>query len=251
MKLYNITDINNCTITCACWDNVKTHIGTVQIIKTIDDDIQNYSEFADLLNAHGYVVVGNTNTNYGTDFHADMYDEISILEHIYRKYARPTIIIGHGYGNTIARHVMQRTKLCCAGIYMDDMFKHSKIKTAIGCAIAYLGKSICGANAQIERTIPKQINKNKITMQQYHSIMSGMMNKSDMKYTDTPILIINSTNNICSISSRLSKKLYKTHNHHELENLTFVLYPDSCDLFGTHANDIRHDVLMFLNKVRV
>lgn len=121
MKLSQFTSHDGRTVQLYVWDEVKRPRGVVKIAHGMAEHSARYDDFANYLNANGYVVVMNDNRGHGQTaqkdslgyeegdmFANDVGDQLAILEHCRSQYALPLFQMGHSYGSFVTQAVIER-----------------------------------------------------------------------------------------------------------------------------------------------
>lgn len=104
-------------ISLVVWDKTDSPKAVVQIIHGMAEHAARYDEFAQRLNAHGYIAVGDDHRAHGhTDaerlgmaeegkdlFRDTVRDEAEITEMLKARYGLPVIIFGHSYGSFVTQ----------------------------------------------------------------------------------------------------------------------------------------------------
>lgn len=101
----------------AVWDDVKDPKAVVQIVHGMAEHIGRYDEFARVLNAHGYIVLGDDHRAHGLtdadrlgkaeagkDLFADTLTDLKgITDYAKATYGLPVIVFGHSYGSFLTQ----------------------------------------------------------------------------------------------------------------------------------------------------
>ena len=121
------------------WDNVKKPKAVVKIAHGMAEHSARYNDFAEFLNAHGYIVVMNDHRGHGLTADKDslgyevgdmwtnnVKDQLAILDYCREKWQLPLFMMGHSYGSFITQAVIEEHPevagfIICGSNYMKDI----------------------------------------------------------------------------------------------------------------------------------
>lgn len=119
MKIEQFTAHDGKQISLKVWDSVESPIGVIQLIHGMAEHISRYNEFAEWLNAKGFIVVGDDHRAHGdTDpdalglagdgdlFENTVADEKGITALIKERYSLPVVVLGHSYGSFLTQRYL-------------------------------------------------------------------------------------------------------------------------------------------------
>lgn len=246
--------------TCAQWDNVIHPCGIVYIINGNEHDAQQYTELAQYLNTHNYIVCIRSVQNLSDTlpiFNTAVQDEIATLKDIKEKYKLPLFLFGHNYGGFIARQILMCTKLCDGVICLSCGIPLPRIRLRIARITTKICRRLNGAQSparMIHALFPVcTICSHKTQSYEfYYSLFDALLKIPNNTKNHIPMLVINSCDILWRPNTRLATMLYQTYQNHDLENLTVIIYPKTQNELPQDANsdEIRHDILSFLNSVQ-
>ena len=245
---------NGSKVKCKIWDAVKHPIGVVQIVHDIDETPQKYERFAEFLNKQGYIAIANClrlHNETSKDVFADtVVDEFEILKSLKEKYQLPVFVFGHGYGSLIIQRLIEQTQLCTAGVCMSGTARYSLVTLWAGLLCARIGGWIRGKNAHarvIELWSP--IKSKRLSYGFYLSLFQNLIKLNHAVCPKMPLLIICGGRDVASANVRLADTLYHAYRMHNMENLTFIIYPEIQRnlLHDCNYMDVQNDILRFLN----
>lgn len=137
-------------ISLKVWDDVENPRGVVQIIHGMAEHITRYNDFAEYLNANGFIAVGDDHRAHGdTDpdalglagegdlFEKTVADEKGITALVKERYGLPVVVLGHSYGSFLTqRYISLGTSDIAGCILMGS--------AAMEGMIVNLGRKIAG-----------------------------------------------------------------------------------------------------------
>ncbi len=137
MQELKIESFDSTPIHCYLWDEVANPKGIVQIVHGMAEHAARYAPFAEYLNKAGYIVFGDDHRAHGKtelfesvghhegDIYEDTLNDLIFLHHHFKKkYALPSVVIGHSYGSFLSQGFLQ---------------KGTDVKGVILCGSAYMG----------------------------------------------------------------------------------------------------------------
>lgn len=114
------------------WDDVKNPIAAIQIIHGLNEYLGLYDEFAELLNANGFIVFGADCRRMGksavyskdisikTLFSDTVEDNIMLGAEFRTRYALPLFVFGHGYGSMVALRYIELASDDINGVFLSS-----------------------------------------------------------------------------------------------------------------------------------
>ncbi len=121
MKLTRFVSHDQKEVQLYVWDDVTRPKGVVKIAHGMAEHSARYGEFAEFLNANGYIVVMNDHRGHGLTAQSDSLgyeegdmfannvgDQLAILDYCRKKYDLPLFLMGHSYGSFVTQAVIER-----------------------------------------------------------------------------------------------------------------------------------------------
>ena len=139
MNLSRFTSHDGREVQLYVWDDVKNPKAVVKIAHGMAEHSGRYDDFAQYLNAHGYIVVMNDHRGHGLTADKDslgyeegdmwtnnVKDQLSILDYCREKWQLPLFMMGHSYGSFITQAVIEEHPdvvgfIVCGSNYMKDV----------------------------------------------------------------------------------------------------------------------------------
>ena len=119
MKEIEFTCLDGKKLACFLWDDVKKPKGVIQLIHGLTSHTKRYEDFAEVLNAAGYIVFGDDHRVNGktagvenlgkadrNNFNDNVSDEIAITKMLLEKFRLPVGLFAHSYGSFLAQRYM-------------------------------------------------------------------------------------------------------------------------------------------------
>jgi len=120
MKEVSFDSYDGKKLACFLWDEVAGPKGVIQLIHGLTSHTMRYEEFAEILNANGYIVFGDDHRVNGktagvenlgkadrNNFNDNVADEIAITKMLLEKFGLPVQLFAHSYGSFLAQRYMQ------------------------------------------------------------------------------------------------------------------------------------------------
>lgn len=124
MKTEKFKSFDGTTLQCYVWDDVRNPKAVVQISHGMAEHARRYDDFANFLNANGFVVfaddhrahgetskkqskIGVKGYHKGNIYFDTVKDEIAITKYLKEKYSRPVIYLGHSYGSMLGQRYIE------------------------------------------------------------------------------------------------------------------------------------------------
>ena len=160
MKNVKFESFDGTVLQCYVWEEVRNPKAVVQIAHGMAEHARRYDDFANFLNANGYIVFaddhrahGMTSTKQSTKgvkgYHkGEIYmdtvkDEVAITSFLIKKYELPVIYFGHSYGSMVGQRYIEECKEHTGAILSGSaMMKGALLNT--GAAIIGLQYKLCG-----------------------------------------------------------------------------------------------------------
>lgn len=149
MKNFELKRPDDTILKCNVWDEVEAPKGVVQISHGMAEHSSRYDDFAQYLNAHGYIVFaddhrahGETSKNASSKgikgYHkGDIYndtvaDEVAITSYLKKQYGLPVVYLGHSYGSMVGqRYVEECTEHTGAILCGSAMMKGALLSVGV------------------------------------------------------------------------------------------------------------------------
>ena len=227
------------------WNNVEHPIGCVVIIPSVDESIEKYTDFANFLNRGGYIAYGIGNTSVD-----DAYTDIlnTELDAIKKRYALPLFLVGCGYGTIIMYNIQNRSAVARACVSVPNMRAIGFSKLVAMRILVWMGKNIFGPDTYASG-IGKRLHIDNITYQKCGTVIRQLMRHANQIQSKTPTLVING-GDISYTDGQLARMLYNIYSHHDMNNLTLMIYPDAgnAPLFDPMRDTVHTDIMDFLGQ---
>lgn len=164
MKNVKFESFDGTVLQCYVWEEVRNPKAVVQIAHGMAEHARRYDDFANFLNANGYIVFaddhrahGMTSTKQSTKgvkgYHkGEIYmdtvkDEVAITSFLIKKYELPVIYFGHSYGSMVGQRYIEECKEHTGAILSGSaMMKGALLNT--GNAIIGLQYKLCGGEKE-------------------------------------------------------------------------------------------------------
>lgn len=162
MKTEKFKSFDGTVLQCYVWDNVKNAKGVVQISHGMAEHARRYDNFAQFLNANGYIVFADDHRAHGMTcskqskvmkygyqkgniYFDTVQDEVAITKYLKDKYGKPVIYLGHSYGSMVGqRYIQEDSERAGAILSGSACMKGGLLNT--GAAIANLQYKLLGGD---------------------------------------------------------------------------------------------------------
>lgn len=121
MKLSRFVSHDGKEVQLYTWDETVKPKAVLKIAHGMAEHSARYNEFAQFLNAHGYIVVMNDHRGHGLTaekdslgfeegdmFSANVGDQLAILNYCREKYSLPLFLMGHSYGSFVTQAAIEQ-----------------------------------------------------------------------------------------------------------------------------------------------
>lgn len=160
MKPEKFKSFDGTVLQCYLWDDVRNAKGVVQISHGMAEHARRYDNFAQFMNANGYIVFaddhrahGMTSTKQSTKgvkgYHkGDIYfdtvqDECAITAMLKERYNVPVIYLGHSYGSMVGQRYIEECKDYAGAVLSGSAMMKGAILTG-GASVASLQYKLHG-----------------------------------------------------------------------------------------------------------
>lgn len=160
MKPEKFKSFDGTVIQCYLWDDVRNAKGVVQISHGMAEHARRYDDFANFMNANGYIVYaddhrahGMTSTKQsakgikgyhkGNIYFDTVQDECAITAMLKERYNLPVIYLGHSYGSMIGQRYIEECKDYTGAVLSGSAMMKGAILTG-GAAVANLQYKLHG-----------------------------------------------------------------------------------------------------------
>jgi len=127
MKTEKFKSFDGTVLQCYLWEDVRNPKGVVQISHGMAEHARRYDNFANFLNANGYIVFADDHRAHGETskkqstkgvkgyhkgniYFDTVQDEIAITKYLKEKYNLPVVYLGHSYGSMIGQRYIEECK---------------------------------------------------------------------------------------------------------------------------------------------
>lgn len=231
------------------WRDVTRPVGVIQIVG--DDATAQHDDFAQYMNRNGYIVSATDAYDAACAFDALVDDEIAVMQFLGRRYNLPLFLFGHSYGGFVAQSILARDNTDATAACTTCTLRPPVLGAVAGCAMAWVGQKIWGANAPAHTMNWITGNRHRHhTHAFYHTLFRHLMRvQSGARYT-RPLLMIDCACDIGRIGG-LAGRVGNSARYDDatMKNITMIIYPDAGrDMLGNmnYAGACR-DVLRFFN----
>ncbi|MCH5156363.1 MAG: lysophospholipase [Clostridiales bacterium] len=245
------------------WDNVKKPKAVVKIAHGMAEHSARYADFAEYLNAHGYIVVMNDHRGHGLTAEknslgyeqGDMWlnnvkDQLAILDYCRDKWNLPLFMMGHSYGSFITQAVIE---------------EHPSVAGFILCGSNYMK----GISFSLCRVIAKGMCKHKggrhpaelivkLSFKMYEKKFPGenaWLNRDEAevkKYNDDPMNGFTCSANFYRTFMNGIKQLYKSDYYSQIDiDEPLLIISGGDDPVGSYGKGVSKLDNFYRNKVGV
>lgn len=142
-----------------CWDKVENPKAVIQIFHGMAEHSERYSDFADYLNKHGFIVYASDHRGHGKTassleevgyigedgFNTIVLDKHLIFEEIKKKHPKlPSFLLGHSFGSFLAQEYVIRYGKELKGVILSGSAAQKGFKVFGGRLVSTIERQIFG-----------------------------------------------------------------------------------------------------------
>ena len=139
------------------WDVVAEPKGVVQIVHGMVEHAKRYNDFANFLNANGYIVIADDHRGHGVtakgklgvvptadNFNDTLEDEIKISKYALEQYKLPVTLFGHSYGSFLSQAYIERASNLINGVILSGSARQPGFLVGAGNMVASMHNALFG-----------------------------------------------------------------------------------------------------------
>ena len=156
MKEIKFISFDGTKLACFLWDDVKSPKGVIQLVHGLTSHTMRYNDFANALNANGYIVFGDDHRMNGktaglenlgkagcNNFNENVLDEIAITKMLIEKYRLPIQLFAHSYGSFLGQRYIELAGDLINGVLLSGSAYMDGKMLFWGKAITFFQRIFC------------------------------------------------------------------------------------------------------------
>ena len=156
MKEIEFISFDGAKLACFLWDDVKSPKGVIQLVHGLTSHTMRFNDFANALNANGYIVFGDDHRMNGktaglenlgkagyNNFNENVLDEIAITKMLKEKYRLPIQLFAHSYGSFLGQRYIELAGDLINGVLLSGSAYMEGKMLFWGKAITFFQRIFC------------------------------------------------------------------------------------------------------------